>query len=292
MDPDIPINEDVVMETICAELGDEIDTSLLDDIDLYLECDDDDVNFSIPPPKDFKNVIFKVSFYPGNQNEATISRRKFVCCVCQEEFTMETKFKVHMAAQHGESKPFLCDICSYKSSSRNLMTQHYIKAHKIKKDSQKIKNGSQTNLDSLGGVDVSVIQFTCCKCPYVTDSEEGLVSHFDIYHNSPEKPFTCDQCDFICKQKKTFTLHKKKHLGMCGDLVCEICGKEFLTKTQFNRHYKIHNADRPFQCSMDGCNKGFKLKGALTDHVRTVHGKQTDIKQLCECMPRLHHLVM
>ncbi|XP_060080613.1 zinc finger protein 780A-like [Ylistrum balloti] len=259
----LPTSPDFEMETICADLEHEIDTSLLDDIDLYLECDDDDVNFTAPVPKDYKNVTFRISFYPGTQNCETNTRRKFVCKICKEEFKMETKFKSHMVEQHDIKKPFVCNICSYKAASMKLRKQHFVKVHKIEKSC-----GTDYDVISDNG---PKMKFVCSKCSFFTTRKDELVSHFNKNHSHTDKSFSCDQCNFVCKQKKTFSLHLKKHEGTSSELICEICGKEFMTNTQFNRHYKTHRGERLFKCSLPGCQRTFKIKGALTDHVKSVH---------------------
>ncbi|XP_033745349.1 gastrula zinc finger protein XlCGF26.1-like [Pecten maximus] len=260
----LPNSPDFEMETICPDLEHEIDPTLLDDIDLYLECDDDDVNFTAPISKDYKNVTFKVSFYPGSENNEANSRKKFVCQICKEDFKMETKFKVHMAECHSDKKPFMCNICSYRAASMKLLKQHFVKVHKT-------ENSSNADFESLTNVNGPKIKFICSKCPYSTTRKDKLVKHFNKNHRQAEKSFSCDQCNFVCKQKKTFSLHVKKHEGTSLELICEICGKDFLTNTQFNRHYKTHKEERPFKCSIPGCEMTFKIKGASTDHMKSVH---------------------
>ncbi|OWF36104.1 telomere zinc finger-associated protein-like [Mizuhopecten yessoensis] len=260
----LPTSPDFEMETICSDLENQIDPTVLDDIDLYLECDDDDVNFNVPVPKDYKNVTFKVSFYPGSQNSEEVGQRKFMCRVCEEEFKMETKFKVHMADRHGDKKPFVCSICSYKAASIKLRKQHFVKVHNI-------ENSSDTSFECLSSVNRPKMKFICSKCSYITTRKDELVTHFNKNHSKADNLFSCDQCSFVCKQKKTFSLHIKKHERTSSELVCEICGKDFITNTQFNRHYKIHKEERPFKCSIPGCETTFKIQGALTDHVKSVH---------------------
>ncbi|XP_069141499.1 telomere zinc finger-associated protein-like isoform X2 [Argopecten irradians] len=264
----LPNSPDFEMETICPDLEHEIDPTLLDDIDLYLECDDDDVNFTAPVPKDYKNITFKVSFYPGSQTCEGIPRKTFTCQICKDIFQMETKFRVHMDIHHGDQKPFTCGICSYRAASVKLQKQHLLKVHKTK-----IKS-SEENLESLTDISGPNIKFICSKCPFSTLQKDNLEEHFNEIHSKVEKTFSCDQCNYVCKQKKTFSLHVKKHGGISSELVCEICGKDFLTKPQFNRHYKTHREGRPFKCTVPGCKSTFKIQGALTDHIKTVHTSQ------------------
>ncbi|KAK2686454.1 hypothetical protein QWA68_015127 [Fusarium oxysporum] len=52
------------------------------------------------------------------------------------------------------------------------------------------------------------------------------------------------------------------------------CTKGFNSKTDLQRHYRIHTNERPHACSISGCGKTFIQKSALTVHVRTHTGEK------------------
>ncbi|PVH69140.1 hypothetical protein DL98DRAFT_522352 [Cadophora sp. DSE1049] len=55
---------------------------------------------------------------------------------------------------------------------------------------------------------------------------------------------------------------------------CQICGKGFKQKSDWERHYRIHTKERPFRCTEFGCSKSFAQKGALTKHNRIHTGEK------------------
>ncbi|EXK23433.1 hypothetical protein FOMG_19787 [Fusarium oxysporum f. sp. melonis 26406] len=52
------------------------------------------------------------------------------------------------------------------------------------------------------------------------------------------------------------------------------CTKGFNSKTDLQRHYRIHTNERPYACSISECGKRFIQKSALTVHIRTHTGEK------------------
>ncbi|CAG7837411.1 unnamed protein product [Allacma fusca] len=55
----------------------------------------------------------------------------FVCRICQERFTSENAFVIHMWENHCEADtPYTCELCDYKSSFQYQVIDHYNQVHK------------------------------------------------------------------------------------------------------------------------------------------------------------------
>ena len=52
---------------------------------------------------------------------------------------------------------------------------------------------------------------------------------------------------------------------------CAHCAKRFVKKSRLEWHLRMHNNDRPFPCTADGCNKAFFANQTLRAHLRQVH---------------------
>ena len=52
---------------------------------------------------------------------------------------------------------------------------------------------------------------------------------------------------------------------------CEICQKTFATNYKLAEHMKRHLTDAPFKCTHTGCNKSFRSKIGLVQHVANKH---------------------
>lgn len=79
------------------------------------------------------------------------------------------------------------------------------------------------------------------------------------------------------------TDHPKKPVAVCGDLVCEECGKgPFRSEASFRQHCRIHS--NPFVAQVKHtcpqCEKEFSSRSSLKAHVQAVHS--TDLPFGCE----------
>ncbi|XP_052781326.1 gastrula zinc finger protein XlCGF57.1-like [Mya arenaria] len=81
--------------------------------------------------------------------------------------------------------------------------------------------------------------FKCDNCVYVTHQLRLLKYHMKTMHDSSRKEYQCRQCEYKCKQKKSFDAHLKKHEGIF-DFKCNVCDKTFASKHLLTRHSKRH----------------------------------------------------
>jgi hypothetical protein len=52
---------------------------------------------------------------------------------------------------------------------------------------------------------------------------------------------------------------------------CSHCAKRFVKKSRLEWHLRMHNNERPFPCTADGCTKAFFANQTLRAHLRQVH---------------------
>lgn len=57
--------------------------------------------------------------------------------------------------------------------------------------------------------------------------------------------------------------------GEMGQYICELCGKEFVTKGSLKTHARVHTGERPYACPM--CNKSFTQQANCARHIRLMH---------------------
>mmetsp|Transcript_29801 Transcript_29801/g.58178 ORF Transcript_29801/g.58178 Transcript_29801/m.58178 type:complete len:275 (-) Transcript_29801:1078-1902(-) len=54
---------------------------------------------------------------------------------------------------------------------------------------------------------------------------------------------------------------------------CDICGKDFRSRSEMNRHTRVHSGERPFQCKI--CFSKFKQKSHLKAHL-AIHDRDAE----------------
>ncbi|XP_063437888.1 zinc finger protein ZFP2-like [Mytilus trossulus] len=78
----------------------------------------------------------------------------------------------------------------------------------------------------------------------------------------------CDICGKEFISKSSLRDHIRSHTGF-KPYKCGICGRDFRVKSSINSHMKIHER-KPYRC--DVCRKGFTSSQALDKHIRTHTG--------------------
>ena len=131
--------------------------------------------------------------------------------------------------------------------------------------------------------------FKCEKCSYRCKKEITLNKHMNTKHGdknsdivilqlettlTPTKPaknnkFFCDECDYGCSNKKILKKHKGKdhnHQDLSTAVTiendtklsyvqeCEMCNKKFKTKTDLENHiYQVHSCYCTEENTCEGC---------------------------------------
>ncbi|XP_028319699.1 zinc finger and SCAN domain-containing protein 12-like isoform X2 [Gouania willdenowi] len=79
------------------------------------------------------------------------------------------------------------------------------------------------------------------SCESFQTSEVSTENNTKETSHNREKPFGCDVCD---KHEKSLLGHMTVHTGEKPN-ECDVCQKIFITKTNLNRHIKIHTRENP-----------------------------------------------
>ena len=64
--------------------------------------------------------------------------------------------------------------------------------------------------------------------------------------------------------------HLRAHVDRVGHFSCPHCAKEFSVKHKFQRHLRLHEAERRFACAV--CGRAFLQREFLARHARTHSG--------------------
>jgi len=111
--------------------------------------------------------------------------------------------------------------------------------------------------------------YNCDECDYVCTTSGALTKH--KRKHTGEKPFNCDQCDYVCLQSTHLTTHKRMHTGE-KPFKCDHCDFACSRSTHLTTHKRIHTGEKPFKC--DHCDFACVDSSGLTTHKRVHTGEK------------------
>lgn len=271
--------------------GSSFHSSILEDIDLSLQCEDDDIDYI--NTANLQDNAKQTSQMTGGFNSlgtAALSssqglhvERHFMSPMCLIENTSPVgtsqpssgmAFQISFPAQHtGKSKPpaqqnlkdqtvTICQLCSIQFSSKEALCVH-------NKDKHDIKNEN--------------LEYRCTVCQVNFGSKKALISHVKT-HTVPQSQgdkackdssdscvYSCKSCKFTCETKMLLNNHiKTKHDLQRKVFTCEECKFSCLQERTLMLHFQRHGGEPKFAC--DQCGKLFLTMSILKRHAHT-HNK-------------------
>ncbi|XP_067893805.1 zinc finger and BTB domain-containing protein 41 isoform X2 [Heterodontus francisci] len=160
----------------------------------------------------------------------TGSKKTLRCPKCDKSFDRIGKYECHARVHTGE-KPFECDICNQRYSTKSNLT-----AHRKKHNAQ------------------AAIQRKEQKCPFCNKlhaSKKTLAKHVRRFHPANVQEF------FAARKKKSEAWK------------CDVCNKTFTRRPHLEEHMILHTQDKPFKCSY--CEEHFKSRFARLKHQEKFH---------------------
>ena len=104
----------------------------------------------------------------------------------------------------------------------------------------------------------------CKLCTYSCHSVQGLNEH----HREDHGIVTCITCGKSFDTKTSLDKHMYCHTKPSA-FCCEECGQSFPFKSRLIQHQITHTKEPRFLCKQGQCDKGFKNKGDLNQHMKS-----------------------
>ena len=264
--------------------------------------------------KDGVNAGFQMKNDPEDEDDEDSNEKTILVCPhCDYSYTFDPKFSsskrkasqylnAHLHRLHGDQK-LNCDECGKAFWTKEQLKVHILKHQekvvvkmKLQRTPKKSKN---VKMEPEGDTSENPknLKLNCDECNKIFPTEHHLRSHKMEHWRNGEEQYSCDQCDYKCKLKKTLKVHYNIHLGikhlchLCpasypsatglkqhlfthsGDkkeknFACKFCERRFVSNSELSRHIRSHTGEKPFTC--DTCGKSFTTNSSMEKH-KTLH---------------------
>ncbi|KAL0893379.1 hypothetical protein ABMA27_014966 [Loxostege sticticalis] len=161
-------------------------------------------------------------------------------------YFVETKAKI--------LREWICSKCSKVFQKRELFEEHEKLGH---------SRGAFLKRRTCGQRDRS---YVCETCGIELKTKTRLRKHRWIH--SSDRPFSCPRCPFRSRTKLELNQHIRHGHAPARPKSCPYCPAVFRSASNLSSHKKMHFPPA-FHCRE--CQRGFKFKQALENHVATQH---------------------
>ncbi|CAK6442304.1 unnamed protein product [Pipistrellus nathusii] len=226
-----------------------------------------------------------------------INNRKILQCpMCDKTFDRIGKYESHTRVHTGE-KPFECDICHQRYSTKSNLTVHrrkhsngtdfHQKEHKCpycnklhaskKTLAKHVKRFHPENAQEFISIKKTKSESWKCEiCKKYFTRKPHLEEHMILH--SQDKPFKCTYCEEHFKSRFARLKHQEKfHLG---PFPCDVCGRQFNDTGNLKRHVECtHGGKRKWTCFI--CGKSVRERTTLKEHMRIHSGEKPHLCSIC-----------
>ena len=142
---------------------------------------------------------------------SVVPQKLFQCNVCDSDFSLRARLKVHIESVHKEKKPFICNDCGASFFQKGHLNRHVKSVHS------------------------GIKPFKCNNCDSSFSQKENLNGHIKSVHEG-KKPFKCNDCDASFSRKLVLNRHIKTVHEEKKPVKCNVCEKVFSDKANLRVH--------------------------------------------------------
>lgn len=135
--------------------------------------------------------------------------------------------------------------------------------------SQKRPSSSASDIRDTKKHRTKSLHFTCTvvSCGEKFSTNEQLDTHMKLHVGV--KPFTCEVCGKVCQTESKLKAHQASHATDGIKPVCDICERNFSSRSALNKHKKMLHKPKPHICPH--CNSGFEERKYMIIHAKRAH---------------------
>ncbi|XP_053686872.1 transcription factor grauzone-like [Sabethes cyaneus] len=166
--------------------------------------------------------------------------------VCCKKKLFARRYLFEHLTFHKNPTAFQCEVCQKNFKTKDYMRNHMANSHAIGK----------------------VRQYKCVHCKLSFAKQQKLDAHLQTHEKVP-----CPHCKKLLKGAFSLKVHiTNLHSDKDRRMICDTCGREFLSKIFFERHIQEHMGIDPvkkFQCQI--CLSWLKGERGLQEHMQHSH---------------------
>ncbi|XP_026792192.3 zinc finger and BTB domain-containing protein 41 [Pangasianodon hypophthalmus] len=224
------------------------------------------------------------------------NKKMLKCPKCDKTFDRIGKYESHTRV-HTREKPFQCDVCLQRYSTKSNLTVHKKKhtadapvqrkdhkcpfcnkLHASRKTLGKhVKRFHPDNMQEFLSMRKKKSEGWKCDICHKSFTRRPHLEEHMILH-SQHRPFKCAYCDDYFKSRFARLKHQEKyHLG---PFPCDICGRQFNDTGNRKRHIECtHGGKRKWTCFL--CGKSVRERTTLREHLRIHSGEKPHLCSIC-----------
>ena len=204
----------------------------------------------------------------------------FHCSHCRIKLASEHELKGHLMQLHKfahvkEAQVFSCEHCPKQFKNKNSLLNHIshyknTKTFKCDLCDQEISK-SLTNLQRHKDTVHSKVEVNCSICKKGFNYKDALNSHMKRMHSKGANTYKCELCSKYLRNKINLRIHvQSQHTNEKKSFKCEFCNIHLSSNSYLKKHVNtVHLKKQNFRCNE--CHMTFGLEENLKRHVRYVH---------------------
>ena len=128
--------------------------------------------------------------------------------------------------------------------------------------------------------------YICAVCDYRTLKKPLFADHLNRKHETWTRKresnvlFPCEACGFVCRSKHSLQSHFIRKHTDSYEHNCQFCEKKFKVKGDLTNHVRFHHKEKPINC--DVCGKLCQNTGSLYVHQKWAHYKPKYECRICK----------
>lgn len=249
-----------------------------------------------------------------SSDDGVVAQQKNVpiwCHFCDKIYpsihSVKNNYTTHIITVHGKTCAVFgeieCGICGVRKGSRETF-RHHFQNHRKFAIAKKCPQAGCTKTFLLAREYKAhkrlhnVKSGECPHCPYTSRSRAGVKSHIVMKHlggkfckycrhaipiekwdeheqkevakrtNTPKVSFMCDICGKELISRSSRNSHMK-HAHSTKPATCEVCGQVFTGAATLQKHFMYHHAEKRFECEICGYKSHHKSR--LGKHMQHSH---------------------